>query len=90
MTGFFPPDAEGFTPAGTAIRQGFYDHWDLMLEYWLEDNQSFVQGRTPGHRGADDLLAMEQSLCQRSFYREVDETVAVLPNRAPAPDFYFR
>jgi len=33
---------------------------------------------------------MEDKLFDRVFYREVDETVAVLPNRNLAPNFYHR
>jgi len=33
---------------------------------------------------------MENELFISSFFREVDETVAVMPNRNPAPDFYHR
>ena len=79
MTGFFPPDAEGFTEQGTAIRERFYASWDCMIEYWLAEPVVF-----------SSVAISDQALFARSFYREVDETVAVLPNRSPAPNFYFR
>ena len=87
MTGFFPPDAEGFTPDGAAIRNEFYGCWDAMVEYWFVDPQGWYQGRS-AHSVVLD--ALEDEIAERSFYTEVDETVAVLPNRAPTPDYYFR
>ena len=39
---------------------------------------------------AEPLAALDTELFDATFYREVDETVAVLPNRAPAPAFYHR
>lgn len=89
MTGFFAADAEGFTPQGTALRERFYGWWDGIVEYWLEAPEAFVTARTTGAE-ANRLLALEATLFARSFYREVDETVAVLPNRAPPPPYYYR
>ena len=37
-----------------------------------------------------DLDAMEEKLFSAVWYREVDETVAVMPNRAPSPEFHYR
>jgi len=39
---------------------------------------------------AQAITDMEGNFFERVFYREVDETVAVLPNRNLAPDFYHR
>jgi hypothetical protein len=89
MTGFFKPDAEGFTPAGIERRAKFYDTFDGIVEYWLDDPHCFSEARRLGPN-VRELLEMDQQLFARSFFREVDETVAVLPNRSPAPDFYFR
>ncbi len=89
MTGFFAPDTEGFTVAGKQRRERFYSDWDVMIEYWFESPAGWIEGRNnPDIQSR--LADMESDLMARSFYREVDETVAVLPNRAPAPDFYFR
>ena len=89
MTGFFAPDAEGFTPDGTARREHFYDQWDGMAELWFDDSAQFVDGRSAPDLAAK-LGAMEDDLFSTVFYREVDETVAVNPNRLPAPEFYYR
>lgn len=89
MSGFFATDAEGFTPAGIERREKFYESWDGMCELWFDSHDQFVSARDHG-KLADDLLALEKSLFAGNFYREVDETVAVLPKRDPAPDFYHR
>lgn len=89
MTGFFAADAEGFTPEGTAIREAFYASWDGMTEFWLDDAQQFVSGCSD-EALSGSLRAIEASLMSAVFYRIVDETVAVLPNRSPAPGFYYR
>lgn len=89
MTGFFPMDAEGFTENGIARRDHFYSQWDGMAEYWFDDPDAYAQARSAGVV-ADSLTELEQTLFERCFYREVDETVAVMPNRRPAPDFYHR
>ena len=89
MTGFFAPDSEGFTTAGIARRERFYGLWDAVAEYWFDDAERFAAARAGG-RVSDALAELDALLFERSFYREVDETVAVMPNRAPAPDFYFR
>ncbi len=89
MSGFFAADSEGFTAAGTAIREQFYSSWDAIVEYWLADPQSFVTGRTSSPV-AEHLLDLEKRLFARRFFREVDETVAVLPNRGVPPPFYHR
>ena len=82
MSGFFKPDAEGFTPSGTAIRERFYGYWDAMVEVWLEHAETLP--------GVVELAAWQREYCAACFWREVDETVAVLPNRAPRPAFYHR
>jgi len=89
MTGFFEPGADAFTPEGTAIRETFYGAWDGMAELWFDAPDQFVDGRTDSELAAalDDL---ERDLFASVFYREVDETIAVLPKRGPAPAFYHR
>lgn len=86
MTGFFAPDSEGFTAEGVERRNTFYSGWDSLIEYWFDDPDAYrnFRAETP------DLPGMEKELLAHSFYREVDETVAVMPNRLDAPDFYHR
>ena len=89
MTGFFAPDSEGFTPAGNVRRNLFYSLWDAMIEYWFEEPNDFFSGRL-NESMKTRLDSMELEFFASSFYREVDETVAVIPNRDWPPDFYHR
>ncbi len=86
MTGFFAPDSEGFTPAGVNRRETFYACWDGIAEYWFDNPASFATAR----QSNPDLLRIEQAIFSHSFYKEVDETVAVMPNRLVAPEYYYR
>ena len=88
MTGFFAPDSEGFGAAGVARRERFYAGWDALIELWFDAPEQMIERRR-GSTGAA-LAAFEAEHFAANFYREVDETVAVLPNRAPAPAFYHR
>ena len=83
------PDSEGFTEAGVDRRQTFYAGWDAIVEYWLDSATVFARHRTRS-AAAEPLAELDTELFDATFYREVDETVAVLPNRAPAPAFYHR
>ena len=89
MTDFFASDSEGFTPAGKKRRNLFYSLWDAMIEYWFEDSNDFFSGRLDESMNTR-LNSMELEFLASSFYREVDETVAVIPNRDWPPDFYYR
>jgi hypothetical protein len=89
MTGFFEPGADAFTPEGSAVRETFYSAWDGMAEMWFDAPEQFTAGRSDPVLGAA-LDALEQDLFASVFYREVDETIAVNPNRGPAPPFYHR
>ncbi len=89
MTGFFPPNSEAFTEAGAVRRQAFFDTFDGIAELWFDRPEQFVAGRADPDL-APKLDAIERKLFASVFYREVDETIAVLPNRAPAPAYYYR
>jgi hypothetical protein len=89
MTKFFAPDTEGFTEAGIKRRETFYEGWDGMAEYWFDDASQYSDARA-NHSLDQTLSDLEQKMFSHVFYREVDETVAVLPKRTPAPDFYYR
>jgi hypothetical protein len=89
MTGFFPPEADAFSVGGAALRERFFGSWDLITELWFDRPEQFTDGRA--HKPFSmPLDALEDGLFERCFYREVDETVAVIPNRAPPPPFYHR
>ncbi|MFN3233002.1 MAG: EthD domain-containing protein [Alphaproteobacteria bacterium] len=89
MTGFFPPTAEAFTVEGKERRDHFFSHWDGMAELWFDRPDQLITARH-GTALGNKLAGIEDELFNAVFYREVDETVAVNPNRAPAPDFYYR
>ncbi len=89
MSRFFEPEAEGFTARGIAEREHFYGSWDCMTELWFDRADQFVDGRLAA-LSSTHLDSLELELFASVCYREVDETVVVLPNRAPAPDYYFR
>ena len=89
MTGFFSPDSEAFTEAGKRRKLSFYQSWDAMIEYWFDSPEHFFAQRFD-KKIVSHLGGMENKFLASSFYREVDETVAVMPNRHPTPDFYHR
>ena len=89
MGKFFAADAEGFTPEGIERRQTFYRGWDGIAEYWFDEPDQFNAARNNPEIN-EPLTAMEDAFFSALFYREVDETVAVLPKRDPAPAFYHR
>ena len=89
MSGFFKPESEAFTDKGIVRRELFYSTWDGIIEYWFDDASDFFSGRAD--KNLNPYLAkLESELFIASFFREVDETVAVVPNRNPPVDFYFR
>ena len=89
MNGFFTPESEGFTVSGVNRRELFYSLWDGIVEYWFEDADSFFAHRTDSQLNSY-LHRLESELFAASFYREVDETVAVIPNRNQPDNFYHR
>lgn len=89
MRGFFADQSEGFTASGIARREAFYGGWDGIAEYWFDQPEQYVSARLSPEID-QPLSELESTLFSSVFYREVDETVAVLPKRNPAPDFYHR
>ena len=92
MTRFFQPDAEGFTPEGTALRERFHSYWDGIVEYWLDEPGCMVNARTTGPE-VNRLLALESTLfAQKLLPRsgrdggrvaQSGATTAFLPSLAP-------
>ena len=64
-------------------------HFHPRAEYWFDHPGQFVAARKDSTIDGP-LKALEELLFSAVFYREVDETVVVMPNRGPAPDFYYR
>ncbi len=89
MTNFFNPESECFSNIGVKRREKFYENWDIMIEYWFDDSDYFFSSRFN-----KNLLSFtkkfEEKYLKSSFYKEVDETVAVIPKRDIPTDYYFR
>lgn len=89
LHGFFGPDAWVLSDAGTAAQREFCALWDGANELHFGAIDDFVRARTDT-RLREPLCALEAELFDASWFVEVDENLIVLPNRDPAPDFYFR
>ena len=87
MRGFFPDTAWGFSDEGTAQRRRFCALWDAAVEWHFDALDVFLTAR----QLADTRLQpLERALMDTCWYVEVDENLIVMPNRDPAPEFYFR
>jgi hypothetical protein len=89
MSRFFEPESDGFTTTGIAEREHFYQAWDCITELWFDRAPQYVAARAQTPL-AEQLDTLEEELFAAAWYREVDETVVVNPNRSPAPALYFR
>ena len=87
MTGFFSEDSGAFEDAARHRRNTFLKQFDGIGEYWFRDENAFLDWRRRADR---PLRALERALFATCFLREVDETVAVLPDRRPPAGFYHR
>lgn len=89
MRDFFAKDAWAFSPPGVARRRAFCALWDGASELHFASLHAFSEARQePALHQA--LMALEAELFEALWYVEVDENLIVLPNRDPAPDFYYR
>lgn len=86
---FYPADDWRFTGEGRAARQAFCGLWDGANELWFDSLDAFRAARTDPDI-APELDALERHLFEAVWYVEVDESVIVMPNRDPAPSFYYR
>jgi hypothetical protein len=89
MRGFFADTSWGFSAAGRAHRQSFCALWDGAGEIFVDSVADFATARTDPELNLE-LLALERHLFEAIWYVEVDENVIVMPNRDPAPTFYYR
>ena len=89
MRGFFAADSWGFSDEGRAQRQAFCELWDGAAELFFDSLQSFADARRQDELHTE-LCTLEQELFESVWYVEVDENIIVMPNRNPAPDFYYR
>lgn len=89
LTGFLDARSDAFTPAGTATREAFYADWDGFAEIWYDSMAAFVGGHAQAPVTAS-LVAAEEGLFAATWYRLVDESVNVMPNRGAPPALYYR
>jgi len=89
MHGFFPENSWGFSEAGRTHRQSFCALWDGAGEMFFDSVAAFTAARTDPELHLE-LSALEHYLFDAIWYVEVDENVIVMPNRDPAPAFYYR
>ena len=89
INGFYPDEHWNFSKDGTKKRQEFYDLWDGAAELQFDSLDAFKAARSDPELHAE-LSALENELFDRFWYVEVDENIIILPNRDPAPEFYYR
>jgi hypothetical protein len=89
MRGFFPAKGWGFGAEGRAEREAFCALWDGACELYVDALENFAAARTDPELHPE-LCALERHLFEAVWYVEVDESVIVMPNRSPAPEFYYR
>jgi hypothetical protein len=89
MRGFFADDDWVFGEEGTALRRAFCSSWDGAMELHFASMDGFVAARS-NPRLESALNQMERDIFAANWIVEVDENLIVLPNRNPAPNFYFR
>lgn len=87
MRGFYGEHTWGHSAEGRAHRAEFCDYFDGAIEYHFSNVDAFVAAR----RASQAVLgAIDKKLMSACWYVEVDENLVVLPNRKPAPSYYYR
>ncbi|MFT6286446.1 MAG: hypothetical protein ACJA09_001194 [Alcanivorax sp.] len=86
-TGFFSEESGAFTREAEDGHHAFMAQFDGIAEFWFASIDAFVDWRT---QEGEALRSLENDLFEGFFFREVDETVAVLPDRLPPAPFYHR
>lgn len=89
LRGVYPEDDWRYTPEGRAWRRDFTRSWDGAGELWFGDLKDFAAGRA-APRLHPALCALERYLFEAVWWVAVDESIVVMPNRDPAPAFYYR
>ncbi len=87
--GYFPDGGWWNSPQGHAMRNQFCAFWDGTIEMHFDSVSAFVAARRTAQLHPQ-LTALEQELFAATWYVEVDENLIVMPNRNPAPVFYYR
>jgi hypothetical protein len=87
MRGFYSDDTWGLSDQGIDHRARFCAMWDGAIEYHFTHSNDFVAARRTLH---NELSNLESEFFDSVWYVEVDENLIVMPNRNPAPNYYFR
>ena len=87
MRGFYGDDTWGLSDEGIDHRSRFCDMWDGAVEYHFTQSKDFVSARGTLN---NELAKLESEFFDSIWYVEVDENLVVMPNRNPAPNYYFR
>ena len=86
-TGFFTEESGAFSPDNKLKNAAFMACFDGIAEFWFNEAEAFLDWRK---QSGSALRELEAELFEGFFFREVDETVAVLPDRLPLAPFYHR
>lgn len=89
VSGYYPDDHWCFTPEGRAFRERFFGLWDGAIELWFDSAAEFVEARRRSPL-LPQLQRFEEHFFEALWYVAVDENLIVMPNRHPAPEFYYR
>ena len=87
MRGFYGDDTWGLSDEGIDHRARFCAMWDGAIEYHFTHSNDFVSARRTLN---NELAKLESEFFDSVWYVEVDENLIVMPNRNPAPNYYFR
>lgn len=85
------PASLGFAAAASdaATCAEVWAAWDGVCELYVDSLEDFAVARIDLALHPE-LCVLEGHLFEALWYAEVDENVIVMPNRDPAPDFYYR
>lgn len=87
--GYFVDNGWWNSDEGHTMRNHFCDLWDGAIELLFDSVDAFVAARISADLNPL-LTALERELFDANWYVEVDENMIVMPNRNPAPQFYYR
>ena len=89
INGFFPSSSWHFSKQGNYERSQFASLWDGVFEMYFDNIDGFKAGRITSTLN-QKLKSLDKKFFSSVWYVEVDENVIVVPNRDPAPEFYYR
>ena len=89
MRGFYPDKLEkkAYSEEGILTRKYFYSLWDGIGSIWLDNLGDFNRFRL---MNSEVLSSLEKELFDAIWYREIDESMGVLPKRGRTLPYYYR